>query len=293
MKKNLKGAAALAVLVALSCSRPAEAPPPSPTPSPADSIPPADVIAPPESTAAVQAASAPAPVVAETPLQRAETIVAAPDRSAEDKALDAGRHPAQLLEFFGIAPGMRVAELFAGGGYTTELLARAVGDTGVVYGQNTKFVLERFAEKPWSERLAKPVMKRVVRVDRDFSDPFPPEAKDLDAVLAILVYHDFVWQKVDRDKLNRAVFAALKPGGIYGIVDHSAKAGDGTKVTESLHRIEESALVTEVKKAGFSLDAEADFLRNPGDTRDWSASPRTAGEKRGSSDRFVLRFKKP
>lgn len=292
MKNNLKVAGALAVLLALSCSRPAEAPPPSPTPAPADNIPPADVIAPPESTAAAPP-SAPAPAVAETPLRRAEQIVAAPDRSPEDKALDAGRHPAQLLEFFGIAPGMRVGELFAGGGYTTELLARAVGDGGVVYGQNTKLVLERFAEKPWSERLAKPVMKRVVRVDRDFSDPFPPEAKDLDAVLAILVYHDFVWQKADRDKLNRAVFAALKPGGIYGIVDHSAKAGDGIKVTESLHRIEESSLVAEVKKAGFSLDAEADFLRNPSDTRDWSASPRTAGEKRGSSDRFVLRFKKP
>jgi predicted methyltransferase len=293
VKKNLKRAAALALLLASSCSRPAEGPPPSPTPSPADTIPPADVIAPPESTAAVQAAVPPAPAAPETPRQRAEAIVAAPDRSPEDRALDAGRHPAQLLEFFGIAPGMRVMELFAGGGYTTELLARAVGDTGVVFGQNTKFVLERFAEKPWSERLSKPVMKRVVRVDRELSDPFPPEAKDLDVVLAILVYHDFVWQKVDRDKLNRAVFAALKPGGVYGIVDHSAKPGDGTKVTESLHRIEESALVAEVKKAGFTLDAEADFLRNPNDTRDWSASPRTAGEKRGSSDRFVLRFKKP
>jgi predicted methyltransferase len=291
VKKKLKSAGAF-ILLAWGCSRPAEGPPPSPTPSPADTIPLADVIAPPESTPAVQP-PAPPPATPQTPLARAEAIVAAPDRSAEDRALDAGRHPAQLLEFFGIAPGMRVAELFAGGGYTTELLARAVGDSGIVYGQNTKLILERFAEKPWSERLTKPVMKHVVRVDRELSDPFPPEAKDLDAVLAILVYHDFVWLKVDRDKLNRAVFAALKPGGVYGIVDHSAKAGDGAKVTESLHRIEESTLVAEVKKAGFVLDAEADFLRNPGDTRDWSASPRTAGEKRGSSDRFVLRFKKP
>ncbi len=292
MKKTFQTLLGAFLLVGTGCSRPAEAPPPSPTPSPADSIPPVAVIAPPEPSAAVPP-SAPAPVAPATPLERAEAIVAAPDRSPEDKALDPGRHPAELLAFFGIAPGMRVAELFAGGGYTTELLARAVGEDGVVYGQNTKFILERFAEKPWSERLSKPVMKHVVRVDRELGDPLPPEAKDLDAVLAILVYHDFVWLKADRDKLNRAVFSALKPGGVYGIVDHSSKAGDGTKVTESLHRIEESALVAEVKKAGFVLDAAAEFLRNPSDTRDWSTSPRTVGEKRGTSDRFVLRFKKP
>ena len=92
--------------------------------------------------------------------QSAEKVVAAPDRSDADRALDAGRFPAEMLAFFGIRPGMRVAELGAGGGYTTELLARAVGPTGRVYGQNSKFVLERFAEKPWSERLAKPVKRR-------------------------------------------------------------------------------------------------------------------------------------
>src|SRR3989442_7838352 len=85
--------------------------------------------------------------------------VDAPDRSADDRALDAGRQPARMLAFFGIRPGARVAELGAGGGYTTELLARVVGPQGHVYGQNSPFLLERFAEKPWSERLAKPVMK--------------------------------------------------------------------------------------------------------------------------------------
>jgi predicted methyltransferase len=290
VKKNLQSLGAL-ILFACGCQRAAE-PPPKPTPAPANDIPLVEVIAPPASTTVIQPPPAEEPLP-ETARQRAEAIVAAPDRSPEDRALDAGRHPAELIEFFGIAPGMRVAELFAGGGYTTELLARAVGETGVVYGQNTKLVLERFAEKPWSERLSKPVMKPVVRVDRELLDPLPPEARDLDAVLAILVYHDFVWLKADRDKLNRAVFAALKPGGIYGIVDHSARPGDGLKVVESLHRIEESAVVSEVTKAGFVLDATADFLRSPDDTRDWSTSPRTAGEKRGTSDRFVLRFKKP
>jgi predicted methyltransferase len=220
-------------------------------------------------------------------------VVGAPDRSDADRALDAGRHPADMLAFFGIRPGMRVAELGAGGGYTTELLARAVGPTGRVYGQNPKLVLERFAEKPWSERLAKPVNAQVVRVDREFDDPLPPEAKDLDAVLIVLFYHDTVWLGADRARMNAAVFSVLKHGGIYGVIDHSARAGAGTSETKTLHRIEESAVVAEIEKAGFKLDGSADFLRNPSDARDWNDSPSAAGERRGTSDRFVLKFRKP
>jgi len=229
---------------------------------------------------------------AEAPAGPAAAVAAA-DRSDADRALDAGRYPAETLAFFEIRPGMRVAELGAAGGYTTELLARAVGPTGRVYGQNPKFILERFAEKPWSERLAKPVNARVVRVDREFEDPLPPEAKDLDAVLIVLVYHDTVWLEVDRARMNAAVFASLRSGGIYGVIDHSPRPGAGTSETKSLHRIEESVLVGEIKKAGFELDAAAEFMRNPADTRDWSASPSAAGERRGTSDRFVLKFRKP
>ena len=137
-----------------------------------------------------------------------------------------------MLAFFDIRPGMRVAELGAAGGYTTELLARRVGPTGRVYGQNPKFILEKFAEKPWSERLAKPVNAPVVRVDREFDDPLPPEAKDLDAVLIVLVYHDTVWLEADRARMNAAVFASLKRGGIYGVIDHSARPGAGTSETK-------------------------------------------------------------
>jgi hypothetical protein len=93
--------------------------------------------------------------------------------------------------------------------------------------------------------------------------------------------------------MNRAVYDALKPGGIYAIVDHSAKKGAGLSVTQSLHRIEEQVLRSEVEAAGFELAAEADFLRKPEDTRDWNASPSAAGDRRGESDRFVLRFVKP
>jgi len=220
-------------------------------------------------------------------------VVAAPDRSEADRALDAGRHPAETLTFFGIAPGMRVAELMAGTGYTAELLARAVGPQGQVYGQNNAFVLDKFAEEPWSERLSKPVNARIVRVDRELEAPLPPEATDLDAVFLVLFYHDAVWMKTDRQQMNAAIFAALKPGGIFAVIDHSAQPGAGLNDVKTLHRIEESVVRTEVEAAGFRLDAEASFLRNPDDPRDWNAAPSAAGERRGTSDRFVLRFVKP
>lgn len=222
-----------------------------------------------------------------------KAAVAATDRSVDDRKLDAGRMPAEVLAFFKIGPGQKIGELFAGGGYTTELMARVVGDGGKIYAQNTKEVLDRFARKPWSERAAKPVMKNVVGVEQPTDDPFPPEAKDLDAVITILNYHDFVWQKADTAKLNKKVFDALKKGGVYGIVDHSAAVGSGTRDVETLHRIDEEVVKKEVLAAGFKLDAETDVLRHPDDKRDWNSSPKAAGEKRGTSDRFTLRFVKP
>jgi len=220
-------------------------------------------------------------------------IIAAPDRSADDRALDDGRHPGEMLAFFGIGKGQKVEELGAGAGYTSELLARAVGPTGKVYGQNSKLILDKFAEKPWSERLKKPFMKNVVRVDREFADPIAPGVKDLDAVFVVLFYHDLYWMNVDRAAMNKAIFDSLKPGGIYGIIDHAAKTGAGSTETQTLHRVEESTVEKDVEKAGFKLDHEGYFLRNPADTKDWSASPGAAGANRGTSDRFVLVFKKP
>jgi predicted methyltransferase len=222
-----------------------------------------------------------------------KAIVDAKDRAEADRALDAGRHPGEILAFFGVKPGMKVAELVAAGGYTSELLARAVGAKGVVYGQNHKLLLERFAEAPWTERLAKPINKNIVRVDRELDDPLPPEAKNLDAVFSVLVYHDTVWQNVERDKMNAAVFAALKPGGIYAIIDHSGRANTATTEVQTFHRIEESTLRAEVERAGFKLTDEANFLRNPQDARDWNDSPKAATDRRGTSDRFVLKFTKP
>lgn len=235
------------------------------------------------------AAPAPSP-----PLTRAalEALVAASDRTPEDRKADERRAPIDLLHFLGVAPGMRVADIGAGLGYTTELLARAVGSTGAVYGQNPAFVLERFAEKGWSDRLTKPVMANVVRLDRPFDDPFPADLTGLDAVINVLFYHDFEWQGVDRAAHNAAVFRALAPGGVYVLVDHSAKDGAGVSGSKTLHRIEQAVLQRELETAGFELMDEADFLRNPADTRDWNALPWRSGRDE-LSDRFVLKFRRP
>jgi predicted methyltransferase len=226
-------------------------------------------------------------------VQGPKAIVDASDRSPADRALDAGRKPEELLRFVDVRPGMRVAELGAAGGYTTELLARTVGPKGIVYAQNSRVVLERFAAKPWAERLVKPVMRNVVRVDRDFDDPLPPEVQGLDRVVMVLFYHDTVWMGVDRRDMNEAVFRALRPGGLYVVIDHSARPGAGFADVRRLHRIEEPALRGEIEAVGFRLVHEGDFLRNPADPRDWNASPSAAGDRRGTSDRFALAFEKP
>jgi len=247
--------------------------------------------------AAPVASTAPAP--APTPAAPSPAIQAAldaTDRTDADRALDPGRKPVEVLGFFRVAPGQKIEELFSGGGYTTELLARVVGAggaNGVVYAQNTKEILDKFARKPWTERMTHAAMKPAVAVERPIDDPIPPEAKDLDAVIMILNYHDTVWMGADRAKMNAAVFAALKHGGVYGIVDHSAVDGSGTRDSETLHRIDEQVVKQEVLAAGFKLDGESDVLRNPADHRDWNGSPHAAADKRGTSDRFVLRFVKP
>jgi predicted methyltransferase len=264
------------------------------SPSPA-TVSSGDGFAPATPTADVAATMPPTPLVA-ADLLAAQAIVAATDRTSDDKKLDEGRKPAELLVFAGVKPGMKVAELGAGGGYTSELLARAVSPSGKVYGVNSKEILSFFAEKPWAARLAKPINTNITPVvapfDAPFADGFADQGK-LDMVINVLFYHDTVWMKTDRTKMNTNVFKSLHSGGSYVIVDHAARESDGINVTQTLHRITEKAVVTEITAAGFVLDSSADFLRNPQDPRDWNASPGDAGTKRGTSDRFVLRFRKP
>ncbi len=280
----------LASTIALALVACASDPPPPPMPQPTLSSPLAGSIpADPVPDASADAADAALP----TPAEAIRAALEAPDRDEKDRALDAQRHPAEMLSFFHIAPGQNVAELVVGGGYTTELLARVVGERGEVFAENPRFIRDKFAAKPWGDRMSKPIMTNVRSVERELESPLPPEARDLDAVLMVLFYHDTIWMKTDRAKMNQAVFDALKHGGIYGIVDHSGRAGTGTGEAQTLHRIEEKVVIDEVTKAGFKLQGDADFLRNPNDKRDWNDSPMAAGAKRGTSDRFVLAFVKP
>jgi predicted methyltransferase len=108
-----------------------------------------------------------------------------------------------------------------------------------------------------------------------------------------LVYHDTVWLGVDRTAMNAAVWKALKPGGEFVVIDHTAKDGAGDKDAKSLHRIEAKYVQAEVEKAGFKLDRTSDLFKHAEDKRDWSTSPMAAADKRGTSDRFTLVFKKP
>ena len=213
-----------------------------------------------------------------------------PERPAADKALDAGRKPDQIMAFYGIKPGMKVADIFAGGGYMTELFARIVGPNGTVYSQNMPFP-EKFKKTgdQWNERLKEPALKNVVKVSKPFDAPdlLPVPPDSLDAVIIHLNYHDLVGFKFNRDNVNAAVFKALKPGGIYGIVDHSAPAGTGAADTATIHRIDEEFLIKDVEKAGFRLYGASSALRHPEDDRTWLVF-----KHRGETDRFMLKFVK-
>jgi len=219
--------------------------------------------------------------------------VADPARPEGDRARDADRKPAEVLAFFGIAPGMKVADMMAGTGYYTEILSRIVGKEGHVYAQNSKFVLDRFADKPLAERLARPGLENVTRVDRDPADPGLPSG--LDAVILVRFYHDFYWQGVDRAAFDKAVFEALRPGGVFGVVDHRAEPGSGdrdAKEQRGLHRVDEEMVKKEILAAGFELDGESNALAVPSDQHDWPIFA-DGGARRDKTDRFVLRFRKP
>lgn len=209
-------------------------------------------------------------------------VLAAPDRSEADRTNDNKRKAYELLSFTGPKTGWRVLDMGAGGGYSTELMARAVGPTGKVYGQNDK-VSERFAA-----RAKTPAMAQVDVLTRPFDDPLPAGTEKFDLITFFFVYHDTTFMEVDRAKMNKAMFEALKPGAYLVIADHSAKPGEGTSVGKTTHRIEESALIAEVTAAGFKLVATGDFLRNPADPRD------VAVHRSGiQNDEFVLKFQKP
>ena len=216
-------------------------------------------------------------------------ILADPSRPAADRERDAGRMPDQVLAFFDIGPGDKVVDLLCGGGYYTRILVPLVGEEGEVYAGNNPF-FQRFGEEAITALLTEPGFERVHRIDGPVDEVALPTDGSLDAVIVVLAYHDLWLTDEDRSELNRRVFAALKPGGVYGIVDHHAAEGAGTDVIQSLHRIEERVITEEISAAGFSLTARADFLGNADDDRSLRIFDPSI---RGNTDRFVLRFEKP
>jgi predicted methyltransferase len=248
------------------------------------------VAAPPPSTAHAAGSTITHETPAPSPALRA--ILAEPDRGPKDRALDAGRRPAELFAFGGVHAGSRVVELGAWEGYGAELLARAVAPDGKVWAVDPPD-FDKYTHATWEERAKRSAFARIERVARSYDDPLPPGTPPADVAFVTLFYHDMVWLGVDRAKMNAALYRALAPGGALVIVDHSAKTGQGITVAKTLHRIEQSVVVDEVTRAGFVLEAESDFLRHPEDPRDWSASDEAPMEKRGTSDRFALRFRKP
>ena len=222
------------------------------------------------------------------PLPDYRNIVLSEDRTDADRVIDQRREPQKLLEFYAVRPGMRVLDMAAGRGHNTELLARVVGPKGQVYAQNSAKLMSPAVKAAMDERLKSRAMANVAFVIRDFEDPAPPEARNLDLVTFNFNYHDTVWLGTDRARMNRAVYDALKPGGVYIVADHSAQPGAGVTVAKSLHRIEESVIVKEVQAAGFRLAATGDFLRNLADPREV-----TVFKNPVRNDEFVLKFIKP
>lgn len=209
-------------------------------------------------------------------------LLASPLRGPEDRQADERRKPAELLRFAQLRPGQAVLDLSAGGGYTTQLLALAVGPAGSVWAQNAK------PRPALEQRLAAHPQANIHPLVRPFDDPYPADAPRLDLITFILNYHDVANEAVDRARMNRQLFASLKPGGHLIVVDHAAQAGSGLRDTRRLHRIDEALVLSELTAAGFVLDARSPFLENPADPRDQAFF-----DRKETSDRFALRLLRP
>lgn len=217
-----------------------------------------------------------------------QAIIDSPDRTQADRETDRRRHPAEMLAFFGVKPGMVVLDVFTGRGYTAELIARAVGPDGTVVAQNDPIVFEKFLKGQWDPRFGQDVMKNVQHVVTPLDAPIPPNSGPYDLITFIFGYHDSVWLGRDRAAMNRALFNALKPGGHLVVADHAGNPGTGATQTETLHRIEESVERAELEAAGFRLVDEGQFLRNPSDPRDTPFFKATV-----PVDQFILKYEKP
>lgn len=220
-----------------------------------------------------------------------KAAVADKARPTDDVQRDAERKPAQMLVFAGIKPGMKVMDLIPGGGYFTRLFAVAAGPTGWVYAYQPS-ELDSFSKgKPPKIMAVAKDYKNVSVIHAPVNAITAPEP--LDVVWTSQNYHDLkddFFKPADTAKVNKAVFAALKPGGIYIVLDHSAEKGSGARDTDTLHRIDEDLVKKEVEAAGFKLVGESNVLRNPADKRTLRVFDKSI---RGHTDQFILKFRKP
>src|SRR5439155_5902077 len=214
-------------------------------------------------------------------------IIAAPDRSDAGRKLDSNRAPAQWLAFIGAKPGMKILDIFAVYGWKAELLARAVAPGGQVYAQNSDAAFARVKDR-LEARLKTRAAANIVPLVRVFEDPAPADTHDFDRVTFFYAYHDITNLGVDRARMHKAFYDALKPGGELVVGDYSAKPGAGTSVAQTLHRSDQTLIAPEIEAAGFKLIDRGDFLRVPGDPRDVHSHGGAA-----PVDIFLLKFRKP
>jgi len=218
---------------------------------------------------------------------------AADPARAEDAKIDARRKGPEIIALAGLKPGQRVLELIPGGGYFTRLFSKVVGPAGHVY---TVWPVEYDKEShPDSDSLRKLATQpgwTNISVDVQPANALVAP-KPVDVVFTSQNYHDYpdkFMGPTDTAVLNKAVFAALKPGGVYVIVDHAAEPGSGLRDTETLHRIDEATVKQQVLAAGFVFAGGSDVLRNPADDRKVKVFDKAI---RGHTDQFVLVFRKP
>lgn len=202
------------------------------------------------------------------------------NRPDNERQIDAVRKPQEVMAFYGVKKGDKVADLFAARGYYTEILSQLVGPEGVVYSANAT------ARPELHERVKQPSMANVRVIDGPFDKVALPQDGSLDFVFIHLDYHELAADT--RAAMNRRVFASLKRGGSYGVVDHSAAAGRGDQDAKTFHRIEKALVIKDATAAGFRLAEEGSMLARADDTRDFSVT-----KLRDRSDRFVLKFVKP
>jgi len=215
-------------------------------------------------------------------------------RPEEDRQRDADRKPAQTLAFAGIKPGQQVMELIPSRGYFTRLLSQAVGPKGHVYAISPPRRPNAPADAPDPGAATK-----TLAADPHYSNvsaevvPIGPVSAPapVDVVWTSLNYHDFHnVPNLDLAAFNKSIFDALKPGGVYIVIDHAAAAGSGTRDTNTLHRIDPATVKSEVQAAGFQLAGESDVLHHAQDDHTAKVFDPAI---RGKTDQFILKFRKP